>query len=115
MDVLSAYVIRMRMHAIAGNLSHEVMPPLICRDGLKLSVQASSYHYCEPRSHVGPWTSMELGFPSKPVPELRQWRDDLGDDSPDEECIFGWVPVDMLLKTIEKHGGCAQLEELPQD
>jgi hypothetical protein len=54
---------------------------------------------------------MELGFPSKSVPELRQWREDLGDDSPDEECIFGWVPVDMLLKTIEKHGGCAQLED----
>jgi hypothetical protein len=54
---------------------------------------------------------MELGFPSKSVPELRQWREDLGDDSSDEECVFGWVPVDMLLKTIEKHGGCAQLED----
>jgi len=111
MDVLSAYITRMREKAVLGRLSHEVMPPLVCRDGLELSIQASSYHYCTPKTHEGPWTAMELGFPSKSVPELRQWREDLGDDSPDEECIFGWVPVDMLLKTIEKHGGCAQLED----
>ena len=110
MDVLSAYVTRMRDKAIEGRLSYEQVPPLVCRDGLKLPIQASSYHYCSPRNHVGPWDSMELGFPSKPVPELRKWRQDLGDDYPDEECVFGWVPVDMLLKTIEKHGGCEQLD-----
>jgi hypothetical protein len=111
MDVLSAYVTRMRSVAIAQSLSYEQVPPLVCRDGLKLSIQASSYHYCEPKNHEGPWISMELGFPSRSVPELRQWRQDLGDDFPDGECVFGWVPVDMLLKTIEKHGGCDQLEE----
>jgi hypothetical protein len=111
MDVLSAYVTRMRDKATENQLSHDQVPPLVCRDGLKLSVQASSSHYCEPKNHVGPWKSMELGFPSRSVPELRSWREDLGDDSPDEECVFGWVPVDMLLKTIEKHGGCDQLEE----
>jgi len=111
MDVLSAYVTRMRDKATENRMSYEQVPPLVCRDGLKLSIQASSYHYCEPKNHVGPWKSMELGFPSRSVPELRQWREDLGDDSPDGECVFGWVPVDMLLKTIEKHGGCDQLEE----
>ena len=115
MDVLSAYIDRMRIKAVAGNLSHEVMPPLICRDGLKLSVQASSYHYCEPRNHAGPWNSMEVGFPSMPIPELRKWRDDLGNDDSDNDCVFGYVPVDKILETIEKHGGCVQLEELPQD
>jgi len=112
MDVLSAYVTRMREKAVEGRLSHEQVPPLVCRDGLKLSVQASSYHYCAPRDHVGPWTSMEIGFPSKPVPELREWRQDLEDDQPDEECVFGWVPVEKILETIEKHGGCEQLESV---
>jgi len=111
MDVLSAYITRMRDKAVLGNLSHEVMPPLVCRDGFKMSVQASSYHYSSPRSHVGPWSSMEVGFPSKPVPELRQWREDVGDDPSDEDCVFGWVPVAKILETVEKHGGCAQLED----
>jgi len=55
---------------------------------------------------------MEIGFPSKPVPELREWRQDLEDDQPDEECVFGWVPVEKILETIEKHGGCEQLESV---
>jgi hypothetical protein len=111
MDVLSAYVTRMREKAVEGRLSHDQVPPLVCRDGLKLSVQASSYHYSAPRHHVGPWTSMEIGFPSKPVPELREWRQDLEDDESDEDCVFGWVPVEKILETIEKHGGCEQLNQ----
>jgi hypothetical protein len=111
MDVLSAYITRMREKAVEGRLSHDQVPPLVCRDGLKLSVQASARHYCAPKNHVGPWTSMEIGFPSKPVPELREWREDLEDDESDEDCVFGWVPVEKILETIEKHGGCEQLNQ----
>jgi prephenate dehydrogenase len=55
---------------------------------------------------------MEIGFPSKPVPELREWRQDLEDDESDEDCVFGCVPVEKILETIEKHGGCEQLESV---
>lgn len=86
-------------------------PPLLCRDGFSMSVQASEYHYCVPRNDEGPWDKFECGFPSKPVPELREWKEELRDDAPDEECFFAYVPWLAVMLTIEKHGGCDALED----
>ena len=39
-------------------------PHVICEDGVRLSVQANAMAYCEPRNDIGPYTSVEVGFPS---------------------------------------------------
>jgi hypothetical protein len=88
------------------------VPALVCRDGFRMSVQASEYHYCVPRNNDGPWAAFECGFPSKPVPELREWKEELEEDAPDEGCIFAYVPWSAVMLTIEKHGGCDVLEEM---
>lgn len=41
------------------------VPAIECADGFTMSVQASRSHYCTPRNDVGPYTAVEVGFPSK--------------------------------------------------
>jgi hypothetical protein len=77
-----------------------------------MSVQASETHYSFPRDNKGPWEKFECGFPSKPVPELREWKEEVDDDASDEDCVFAYVPWVAVMLTIEKHGGCAALEEM---
>jgi hypothetical protein len=111
MNALSKYTMDKRSLA-GGPASVRFVPPLVCRDGFSMSVQASEYHYCVPRNNDGPWAAFECGFPSKPVPELREWKEELEEDAPDEECIFAYVPWSAVMLTIEKHGGCEVLEEM---
>ena len=87
-------------------------PHIICADGLKLSIQASKAHYCRPRSNVGPYTAVEVGFPSKRVEELMPYI-----DGPDEEAtttVYGYVPVEVVEQVIEKHGGVAEIVPLEE-
>ena len=55
-----------------------VRPPVECKDGFKMSVQAGMYHYCSPQNDVGPWTSVEVGFPSKVEPILWEYAEEPG-------------------------------------
>ena len=38
---------------------------VVCADGFEMSVQASRGHYCSPREDVGPYTTVEIGFPNR--------------------------------------------------
>ena len=88
--------------------------PVECRDGFRMSVQASRSHYCEPQDDAGPYTAVEVGFPSEYEPLLRDYVD--GSPSYIEEIpldetgswtdnVYSWVPVSVVLEVIEKHGG----------
>jgi hypothetical protein len=109
MNALSKYIIDKRSSA-DDPASPRFVPSLVCRDGFEMSVQASGIHYSFPRTNEGPWENVECGFPSKPVPELREWKEEL--EEPDEDCVFAYVPWVAVMLTIEKHGGCAALEEM---
>lgn len=78
----------------------KVIPPVICEDGGKISVQASRTHYCEPRSDIGPYSRVEVGFPEG-IPEVEQWSD--WEDSPGD--VWGYVPIEEVAKAILAHGG----------
>ena len=116
MNVLSKYIIdSTRKEKEAEDFSRiprhvRPVPRLVCRDGFEISVQAGEYHYCAPRNNEGPWDTFECGFPSKPVPELKGWKE--RDEAPDERSVFGYVPSVTVMLTIEKHGGCVVLEEM---
>ena len=110
MNALSKYIIKKRS-LVGVPDSCRFVPPLVCRDGFEMSVQASETHYSFPRDNKGPWEKFECGFPSKPVPELREWKEEVQDDEPDEDCVFAYVPWVAVMLTIEKHGGCAALED----
>ena len=77
--------------------------PVTCASGLTLSVQASVTHYCEPRNDAGPYTKVEIGFPSKKVEALMPYID--GDRFGPTENVYGYVPVQVVLDVIEANGG----------
>lgn len=80
-----------------------IRPRIFCNDGFSLSVQAGKYHYCTPRDNYGPYTAVEVGFPSGPVPAT--WQ-----DYSDGDNVYGYVPIEMVAELIVSHGGVARLE-----
>lgn len=77
-----------------------------CKDGFRVSVQASECHYCSPRNNIGPWTQVELGFPSS-APEFGI-MDFVEDPENPTGTVYGYVPVDLVNKLIDFHGGLAE-------
>ena len=68
-----------------------------------MSVQASEYTYCTPRDNVGPYTHVEVGFPSHSFPEAAEYKEDPEKD--DTDTVFAYVPVEIVWEWITKHGG----------
>ena len=79
-----------------------IRPAIECADGFTMSVQASDTHYCEPRFIDGPYSKVEVGFPSAEEDLLMPFA-----ESPEAptKTIYGWVPVEVVEQVIEKHGG----------
>lgn len=78
------------------------VPPLTLKDGTFMSVQASVIHYCRPRNNLGPWTEVEIGFPSERIDELEEYAEDW--DNP-TNTVYAYVPIDLVEKIIEDRGG----------
>ena len=76
--------------------------PVECADGLRLSVQASENHYCDPKAVDGPWTSVEVGFPSARVEALMPYAEDIYNPT---ETVYGYVPIAVVERIIDEHGG----------
>jgi hypothetical protein len=81
-----------------------VIPRIVCKDGFSLSVQARESAYCTPRDDRGPWTAVEVGFPSEKVEKLMGWAEEPGRPT---ETIYGWVPIETVAEIISDHGGIA--------
>jgi hypothetical protein len=76
---------------------------IICNDGFNVSVQASRGHYCSPRENVGPWVSVEIGYPSAPPPaEMMKYAEN---SATPMDSVYGWVPIEMVEAMIDSHGG----------
>ena len=78
---------------------------IICADGFTMSVQASSYHYCSPRTDAAlAYGAVEIGMPSQPEELLEPHME--GDDGDDPTtAIYPYTPADVVLQGIAKHGG----------
>lgn len=113
----------------------KVRPRIVCNDGFSVSVQASEFTYCHPRytqwqnedrwivingeytlsseipsifgtDHYTPYESVELGFPSEEDELINEYAE--GDDYDYDDYtnrVYGYVPVEVVEKLIEKHGG----------
>ena len=84
---------------------------VVCADGFKMSVQANSTAYCEPRSGIAEnYTLVEVGFPSAKEPLLMAWA-----ESPEDPTgtVYGYVPVAIVTNVIVKHGGIVSGEVPP--
>lgn len=96
-DYVNEYLRRMKEDQTPGTFSHNVVRGVRCASGLELSIQASSGHYCSPKQDEGPWTHVEIGFPSRKLRTLAEWDQKDG--------IYAWVPVEKLNWVITKAGG----------
>lgn len=72
-----------------------IIPQVIGQDGRVWSIQASKYHYCQPREDAGPYYLVEVGImDGGEAPELAQWQD--GDGS----FVHGYVPVEVIERLV---------------
>lgn len=86
-----------------GFIFRKNAPAIVCKDGLRLSVQVSSGHYCTPRVNDADYYShVEVGYPSEVIPELLPYAEDK-----DYPCatVYPQVPVGLVDDIIAKHGG----------
>lgn len=74
-----------------------------CKDGFKISIQASETHYCSPRINGAiSYEKVELGFPNQKDYLIMDYAED--EDDP-KGTVYGYVPIELVNLLIEKHGG----------
>lgn len=78
-------------------------------DGESMSIQASKEHMSVPSNDEGPYSAVEVGFPTFVDPRLLPFAVDAEDplDTP-----YNHVPVKLLAEVIREHGGVLE-GELP--
>ena len=89
-----------RMRGITNILN--AAPRIVCADGFSMSVQAGEAIYCTPRNSDGPWTAVEVGFPSAKADLLMPYAEE--PDKP-TDTVYGYVPVSVVAQVIIDHGG----------
>jgi hypothetical protein len=86
-------------------------PPVTCQDGLKMSIQASRTHYCEPRiDQARHYSHVEIGFPSRRVEALMPFAENKEDPT---GTVYGWVPTSIVASIIKGAGGITSNGSLP--
>ena len=79
------------------------MPRLVLQDGASLSVQASKHNYSSPRDNKGPYTKVEVGFPSETPPEA--WKEFAEEWDKPMNTVYSYIPLTMVMLYIGAHGG----------
>lgn len=89
---------------LIGNPPRSYKPrrPVVCRDGFTMSIQAGVGLYCTPSEDVGPWSTVEVGFPSQIEPLLWEYAETPGEWT---DTIYPRVPVEVVAAVVEVHGG----------
>lgn len=85
-------------------------PYVVCADGFGVSIQAGNSCYCEPRisqypeNDFIPYETVELGYPSEADEDLLPYQECPDREDPTES-VYGYIPVSIVDKVLEKHGG----------
>ena len=83
------------------------LPRIECADGFSLSVQVGKYLYSTPREDAGPWTAVEVGFPSATPEPWSEWEPYVEDANDPTGTVYAYVPLSLVEALIESHGGAA--------
>lgn len=89
-----------------GLVFQDVRLKITCNDGFSFSCQASGDHYCSPKEYGLPakdYKAWEIGYPSAHDHALIPFIED--DDRDSSDSIYLYVPTEVVLDLIEKHGG----------
>ena len=79
-------------------------PQIECKDGFKISVQASEYAYSLPREDVGPYTHVECGYPSE-RPTTKKLREFAEGPHKYTETVYPYTPIEVVQAELDAHGG----------
>lgn len=104
-EELQSHLVCGKTYEMQGRTYREASPRIVCVDGLSFSVQANYGAYSDPRSATGPYTAVEIGFPSERIEEIMPYCERPDDPT---ETVYGYVPVDLVLDVINAHGGVAE-------
>ena len=75
---------------------------VVCADGYCISIQASEYHYCTPRTNDAEgYGACELGFPNQPDELINEYAE----DSDYTSTVYAYVPAKVIQALLDKHGG----------
>jgi hypothetical protein len=95
-------------HEMVGTLPDN-RPHVVCADGLSFYIQASRLHYCTPQKNEGPYTAIEIGYPSETVKEFIPYSTDSQSDP--RHAVYAQVPVELVEAVVNKHGGFADTQD----
>lgn len=80
-----------------------IRPGVVCADGFQISIQASPFHYCSSKDkNAEKFEKVELGFPNQEDDLIMEYADNPDDPT---RTIYGYVPIEVVDKLMEKHGG----------
>ena len=89
-------------------MSPKLNQKVVCADGFSMSVQANATAYSMPKMTGAPvYTEVEIGFPSAKEELLMEWCEDKEDPT---GTVYGYVPVQVVVNVIAKHGGMVEGE-----
>ena len=71
----------------------------MCFGDLKLSIQASNFHYCTPRRDCDWYSEVEVGFPNFNFSDefIAQYAQNV--DTP-QDTVYAYVPIKVLSKEV---------------
>ena len=87
-----------------------------CFDGFRVSVITGPEAYCLPRDDDGPYTHVEVGFPSErpepwmPVDGPECWSKYVEDVYHPTQTVYTYVPKAMVDLLVKSHGGAAMID-----
>lgn len=87
-----------------------------CADGFKVSVVAGLGAYCAPRpdgysktaaprDYEGPYTAVEVGFPSARPEPWDEWEPFCESPEYPTGTVYGYVPIDQVRALVAAHEG----------
>ncbi len=78
-----------------------------CKDGFVMSVQAGKYWYSLPGTNdAAEYKAVEVGYPTMEEDLLIPYAENPGKP---RDTVYGFVPVDIVDKVLEKHGGIVKI------
>lgn len=109
-DIVNNYLIMSRdMYRLTGLSEHDdsiqdfaFQKPrraLVCKSGLRLSVQAGENNYCSPKNNDGPWATVEVMVLKGVLLLPDEWPENGGDS------VYGYVPVELVNRELAANGG----------
>lgn len=90
------------------------LPKIVCVDGFSMSVQVGFTLYSTPKKVAKRYSAVEIGFPTEHEPLIEEYAEKGKDEIDYTDTVYPYVPVGIVDKVLEKHGGINLTETLSE-